>query len=138
MKSKGLRFNSFNFFKFHIFNIKTYLQIILILIPVRYDLAKFLSSSHMPREYWIESLENLKEFLKILKTPDLKLDQVATFQKDGETFYPETLVKDTLCTQLESLDNELFKGFKHADFSSIVSIENFFNHMLFNRNMSKD
>lgn len=79
----------------------------------------------MPREYWIESLENLKEFLKILKTPNLKLDQVATFQKDGEAFYPENLVKDTLCTQLESLDSELFKGFKHADFASIVSFKCF-------------
>jgi len=76
----------------------------------------------MPRELWVDSLENLKEFLKILKKPDLNLSHVATFQKDGEPFYMESSVKDTVCTQLESLDNELFKGFKNADFASIVYI----------------
>ena len=85
-------------------------------MPVRYDLGKIISSNYMPRELWVDSLENLKEFLKILKIANIKLDQVATFQKDGEPFY----LKDTLCTQLESLDNELFKGFKNADFASIV------------------
>ena len=40
----------------------------------------------MPRELWVDSLENLKEFLKILKKPDLNLSHVATFQKDGEPF----------------------------------------------------
>lgn len=76
----------------------------------------------MPRELWVDSLENLREFLKILKTPDIKLSEIATFQKDGEKFYQENSVKDTVCTQLESLDNELFKGFKNADFASIVRI----------------
>ena len=89
-------------------------------MPVRYDLGKIISSNYMPRELWVDSLENLKEFLKILKIPEIKLNQVATFQKDGEPFYLENSVKDTLCTQLESLDNELFKGFKNADFASIV------------------
>lgn len=88
---------------------------------MRYDLGKFISSSHMPRELWVESLDNLREFLKIIKNPDIKLDQVSTFQKDGEQYYSANTVKDTLCTQLESLDNELFKGFKHADFTSIVA-----------------
>lgn len=74
----------------------------------------------MPRELWVDSLENLREFLKILKTPDIKLGEIATFQKDGERFYQDNSVKDTVCTQLESLDNELFKGFKNADFASIV------------------
>ena len=74
----------------------------------------------MPRELWVDSLENLREFLKILKTPDIKLNEIATFQKDGEKFYLENSVKDTVCTQIESLDNELFKGFKNADFASIV------------------
>ena len=89
-------------------------------MPVRYDLGKIISSNHMPKELWVDSLENLKEFLKILKMPDIKLNQISTFQKDGEPFYQENSVRDTLCTQLESLDNELFKGFKNADFASIV------------------
>ena len=91
-------------------------------MPVRYDLGKIISSSFMPRELWVDSLENLREFLKILKTPDIKLTEIATFQKDGEKFYQDNSVKDTVCTQLESLDNELFKGFKNADFASIVRI----------------
>lgn len=89
-------------------------------MPVRYDLGKIISSNYMPRELWAESLVNLKEFLKILKIPGIKLDQIATFQKDGEPFYLENSVKDTICTILESLDNELFKGFKNSDFTSIV------------------
>lgn len=95
-------------------------KIILILMPVRYDLGKIISSNYMPRELWVESLANLKEFLKILKIPDIKLNQIATFQKDGEPYYLENSIKDTLCTILESLDNELFKGFKNSDFTSIV------------------
>lgn len=74
----------------------------------------------MLRELWVDSLKNLIEVLRILRTPDIKLKEILTFQKDGETHYTENFIMDFLCTQLESLDNELFKGFKHTDYSSIV------------------
>lgn len=89
-------------------------------MPVRYDLGKIVSQNFMPREYWLETLENIKEFLKILKSKDFKISEISTFVKDGEAFYKETFIYDALSTQLESLNNELFKSFKNGDYSSIV------------------
>ncbi len=74
----------------------------------------------MPREYWIKSHENLGEILKIIKKKDLKIEEIATYSKDGEAFYKEHFIYDALCTQLESLDSELMKSLKHADYSSLV------------------
>lgn len=91
------------------------------MVPVRYDLAKYLSASYMPRDYWLESLENLREFLKILKNKDLKIHEIATYSKDGESYYKEHFIYDALSTQIESLDSELMRGFKSAEYSSIVN-----------------
>ena len=74
----------------------------------------------MPRDYWLDSLENLKEFLKILKNKELKIHEIATYSKDGEPHYKEHFIYDALSTQLESLDSELMRGLKSAEYSSIV------------------
>ncbi len=76
----------------------------------------------MPRFYWLESLENLKEMLKIVTKYPKRISQISTFlrEKDGDQYYKEEFIYDTLCTQFEILDNEIFKSFKNTEHGSLV------------------
>ena len=82
-----------------------------------------ISSNYMPRPYWLESLENLKEMLKIVSKHPKRIGQISTFlkEKDGDQYYKEEFIYDTLCTQFEILDNEIFKSFKNTEHGSLVN-----------------
>jgi len=82
----------------------------------------------MPRQYWLENFENMVEFFKIIKNRYGKLDQVRTFQKDGDNYYKESAIIESFSTHFDGLDNELWKAFKSIENSSMEYSERLRDH----------
>ena len=83
-------------------------------MSIRFDIAKIKSSSYMGSKFWEDNIENLNEFLNILKS-GIAIDKIQTFQKDSLHYYKTTQIYEILSTQYETLDNELYKAFKNID-----------------------
>lgn len=77
----------------------------------------------MPRNYWSENFENLQEFFKIIKNKKINLNQVRTFQKEGDLYYKDNSVVESFATHFDGLDNELNKAFKGLESSNVEYIE---------------
>ncbi len=89
------------------------LEILMILLPTRVDYSKTINSAYMIRLLWTESLKNLQELFRLIKTKDrINLAEIRNFQKEVDPYYKESTLVDSFSTHFESLDNELYKGFK--------------------------
>jgi translation initiation factor 3 subunit C len=98
-------------------------ELLLILMPTRLDYSRQFSQYCMSRALWFENFENLQEFLKIIKNKKASLNQVRTFQKDGDLFYKENAVVESFSTHFDGLDNELYKAFKTIEPSTFEYAE---------------
>ena len=99
------------------------LEILLILLPIRFDYAKTVNSHYMTRGLWEKSLKNLQEVFRLIRTKDrLNINQIRTFQKDGDSYYKEHLITESFSTHFDGLDNELYKAFKNIEHNLPVLI----------------
>jgi hypothetical protein len=73
------------------------LEVILILLPLRYDLSKIKNPSYMERLEWVATLSNIIEILHTIRnSKESSLNKLRTFNKDGEEFYSINLIYDVL------------------------------------------
>eukprot|EP00331_Platyophrya_macrostoma_P028491 CAMPEP_0176444104 /NCGR_PEP_ID=MMETSP0127-20121128/22858_1 /TAXON_ID=938130 /ORGANISM="Platyophrya macrostoma, Strain WH" /LENGTH=875 /DNA_ID=CAMNT_0017829537 /DNA_START=41 /DNA_END=2668 /DNA_ORIENTATION=- len=92
------------------------LEILMILLPIRFDYAKMVNSLYMTRNLWVESFKNLQEVFRLIKTKDrLNIQEIRTFQRDSENFYKESSITESFSTHFDGLDSELVKGFKNTE-----------------------
>lgn len=98
---------------------KNRLELLLILIPTRHDVAKLISSSFLPKVYWLDTYKNLIEFLSLLKNPLINLTQLSTYNKEGLQYYNEKELYEMHITNLERLSHELSKNMKNIEHPSL-------------------
>ena len=89
------------------------LEILKVLIVIRFDLAKESNLPYISRDNWVAILEDLNSYFKLLSLPDLALSKLVIYIREIETSEkPETIAYDAFCTHFDSLESELQKSFK--------------------------
>ena len=120
MRSRQNLEENFEFLKEFLANLQDNVQrleVIMHLIPYRYELASA-SSAFMSREFWLQYLDNLQEIVDFMRVEDKKLSQIRTFYSEGDEYYKSTLIKNNVCSYIETLYDECKKAFLDLDFNS--------------------
>eukprot|EP01016_Furgasonia_blochmanni_P011697 TRINITY_DN1540_c0_g1_i1.p1 TRINITY_DN1540_c0_g1~~TRINITY_DN1540_c0_g1_i1.p1 ORF type:complete len:871 (-),score=366.55 TRINITY_DN1540_c0_g1_i1:74-2686(-) len=93
------------------------LEILMVLITIRFDFAKDSNMPYMSRELWQNTLENLNEYLKLLKSAEMKFDKLTTYIREvDQSSNNEAYVYDSFFTHYEALDGELQKAFRNLEY----------------------